>query len=352
MREAGPALRLEEAARLVGGRLVGGPGERVIRGVAPADQAGPDEITLAISARFARWLRERPVGAVLVAPGRALPEQACIEVEDPRAAFDRLVEHFAPAPWLPEPGVHPTAVLGQGVRLGEGVSIGARAVIGHRVVLGRGCVVYPGAVIADDVEVGDESVIRANAVIRERVRIGRRVVVHEGAVIGSDGFGFRTGPDGVHRRRPQAGGVVLEDDVEVGANATVDRASAGNTVIGRGTKIDNLVQVAHNVQLGPGCLVAAQVGIAGSTRVGAAVVMGGQVGVADHVEVGDQAVLYAKTGVIGDVEAGARLLGYPPMPHAQAVKVWAMLRRLPELMRRLEALERAVSPAGQGGAGE
>ncbi|HEY8485976.1 MAG TPA: UDP-3-O-(3-hydroxymyristoyl)glucosamine N-acyltransferase, partial [Limnochordales bacterium] len=264
----GHSLRLAEAAAMVGGRLVGGHPDHPVTGVAPVDQAGPTDITMVLSARYGRRLGGRAVAAVLVPAGRApseLGQQARIEVEDPRAAFDRLVEHFAPPPWLPEVGVHPTAVLGRQVELGPGVRIGARVVVGDRVRIGAGCVLFPGVVVGDDVEIGEGSVLRANAVVRERVRIGRRVVVHEGAVIGSDGFGFHTGPDGVHRRRPQAGTVVLEDDVEVGANACVDRATAGATVIGRGTKIDNLVQVAHNVQLGPGCLLAGQVGIAGST---------------------------------------------------------------------------------------
>lgn len=334
-------LRLGELAERVGGRLVGGDPSAVIRGAAPADQAGPDDVTMALSPRYWQELGDRPVGAVLVPAGRAVAGRPCIEVADPRRAFDQILEYFAPDPWLPPPGIDPTAVVSDSAELGEGVRVGARAFVGRRVRLGRGCVVYPGAVIADDVVVGDDSVIHANAVIRERVRIGARVVIGPGSVIGSEGFGFTT-EGGRHRRRPQIGTVVIEDDVEVGANVCIDRASCGATVVGRGAKIDNLVQIAHNVRIGPHAIVVGQVGVAGSARIGAGVILAGQVGVRDHVTVGDGAVVAARAMVIEDVEPGARVAGEPAMPHAQALRVWAASRRLPELLQRLQQLEARV----------
>lgn len=332
------ALDLARAAALAGGRLVSGDPARTATGVAPPDQAGPGDITLVASPSYERMLQGRVVAAVVVGPGRALPGYACIEAADPRRAFDRLVAYFAPPPWLPDEGVHPTAVVGEGTRLGAGVRVGARVVLGRRVVLGDRCVVYPGVVVGDDVEIGEETTIHANAVIRERVRVGRRVVIHAGAVIGSEGFGFAT-DGGVHRRRPQGGTVILEDDVEVGANCAIDRASAGATVVGRGTKIDNLVQLAHNVRLGPGCLVAAQSGIAGSARLGRGVVLAGQVGISDHRSVGDGAVVYARSAVFDDVAAGARVAGTPAITRSQAMRVWALAARLPELFQRVRRLE-------------
>lgn len=338
------SLDLRQAASIAGGQLVGGEAGRAVTGVAPPDQAGPGDITLVTSPAYARLLRGRSVAAVVVARGRAIPGYACIEADDPRRAFDRLVAYFSPPPSLPDEGVHPTAVVGEGSRLGIGVRVGARVVLGRRVVVGDRCVIHPGAVVGDDVEIGEDSTIHANVVIRERVRIGRRVVIHAGAVIGSDGFGFA--PDGeAHRRRPQAGTVILEDDVEVGANAAIDRASAGATVVGRGTKIDNLVQVGHNARLGPGCLVAAQTGIAGSARLGRGVVLAGQVGISDHVTVGDRAVVYARSAVFSDVAAEARVAGTPASPRQEAVRAWVLAARLPELFRRLVRLERHVGLA-------
>lgn len=343
-----PAFRLGELAERVQGRLVGGDPSALITGAAPADQAGPGDVTLATSERYWAEIGQRPVGAVVVPPGRAAAGRPCIEVADPRRAFDSLLALFAPEPWLPALGVHPTAVVAPSARLGPDVRVGARAFVGERVELGRGCVVYPGAVIADDVAVGEGSVIHANAVIRERVRIGARVVIGPGSVIGSEGFGFAT-EGGRHRRRPQIGTVVIEDDVEVGANVCIDRASCGATVIGRGAKIDNLVQIAHNVRVGPHAIVVGQVGVAGSARIGAGAVLAGQVGVRDHVTVGDGAVVAARAMVIEDVPPGARVAGEPAMPHGQALRVWAASRRLPELAQRLRELEARVQRLEGGG---
>ncbi|WP_324716183.1 UDP-3-O-(3-hydroxymyristoyl)glucosamine N-acyltransferase [Carboxydochorda subterranea] len=340
-------LTVEEVARRVGGRLASGDPRGWIRGVAPVEEAGPHDLTMAVGARYARALAGREVGAVLVPPGKLVAGQTCIEVDEPREAWDQILELFAPQPWLPEPGIDPRATIAPDAALGEGVRIGAFAVVGHRARLGRGVVLFPGAIVGDDATIGDESIIHARAVVRERVQIGRRVRVGAGAVIGSEGFGFTT-REGRHRRRPQAGTVIIEDDVEIGANACIDRASAGATVIGEGTKIDNLVQVAHNVRIGPHSLVVGQVGIAGSVRLGARVVLGGQVGVADHVTIGDGAVIAGRSVVIGDVEPGARLAGMPAIPHGEAIRVWALSRKLPELLRRLERLERRLGVAGEG----
>lgn len=342
-------LTLRELARLVAGRLVSGAPDATVRGALPAEMAGPDDVTLVVSQRYARVLGDRRVGVVLVPRGRAIPGRPCIEVDDPRRAFDRVLRHFAPEPWQPGPGIDPAAVVAPDAVLdGADVRIGACAVVGHRVRLGRGVVVYPGAVVADDVEIGDESVVGPRAVVRERVKVGRRVRIGAGAVIGSEGFGFERDPaSGAYVRRPQIGTVVLEDDVEVGANACIDRAASGATVVGRGTKVDNLVQVAHNVRIGADTLVIALVGIAGSSSIGSRVILAGQAGVTDHVSVGDGAIVAGRSMIIDDVPSGARMAGVPAMPHQQALRVWAATRRLPEMMRRLEDVERRLDELGR-----
>jgi UDP-3-O-[3-hydroxymyristoyl] glucosamine N-acyltransferase len=252
------------------------------------------------------------------------------------------VELFAD-PWRPAPGVHPLAHVGLGVVLGDGASIGPFCSIGDGARIGARTVVHPHAAIGRYAEIGDDCVLHAHVSVRERVRIGHRVVLQDGAVIGSDGFGFARRPDGSHQKIPQIGGVVVEDDVEVGANATIDRPAVGETRIGAGTKIDNLVQIAHGVTLGRNVLLAAQVGVAGSTTIEEGVTLAGQVGVAGHLTIGKGVVATAQTGIPNSVDAGSFISGYPAIPNRDWLKSSAVFRKLPELRKLISDLEKRVA---------
>src|SRR5881392_545577 len=303
-------MKLSEIARALGGELRGDGGVEIVD-VAPIEDAPPGTLTFLADRRLAARLATTRAAAVLLppdAPEVALPS---VRVAHPYLAFVAAVELLHPPPPRPAPRVDPSAVIAASARLGPGAVVGPRVVIGERTSIGRDAILHPNVTIYHDV------------------------------VIGSDGFGYLPLPEGI-RKIPQIGTVVLEDDVSVGANATVDRAALGATVVGRGTKIDNLVMVAHGCRIGPECLLAAQVGLSGSSTLGARVLLGGQVGLAGHQTVGDRAQVAAKSGVHGDVPAGAVYGGYP----ATEVRVWrrasAALLRLPEALRRLRRVERAL----------
>jgi UDP-3-O-[3-hydroxymyristoyl] glucosamine N-acyltransferase len=265
----------------------------------------------------------------------------CIRVERVKLAFIRALELFAPGEG-PAPGVHPTAVIGEGVSLGEGVRVGAFAVIGDGARLGERTIIDAHAVLGEQVETGPDCRVRPHAVLYPRTVLGARVTVHSGAVIGADGYGYEW--DGRrHRKVPQIGRVRLCDDVEVGANSTIDRATTGETVIGPGTKIDNLVQIGHNVRTGAHCLIISQTGIAGSAKLGNGVVLAGQVGVKDHIEIGDGVQAAGKSGVWGSQPPGVVISGHPARPHREQVRIEAALGKLPELMRRVRELERRLA---------
>ena len=323
-----------------------GNGDVEIRGVAGIDEAGEGELTFFANAKYAAKLTTTHASAVIV--GRSAPPAPCATLcaDDPYLAFARAVELFAP-PRTTAPGIHrladvaPDAIVASDASIGPFVSIGAAARIGSRTV------VYPHVTVGEGASVGDECVIHARVSIRERVSIGHRVVIQDGAVIGSDGFGFAHRSDGTHVKIPQIGAVVVEDDVEIGANTTIDRPAVGETRISAGTKIDNLVQVAHGVRIGRDSLLAAQVGIAGSTILEDRVTLAGQVGVAGHLTIGKGVVATAQSGIPSSVEAGAFISGYPAIDNREWLKASAIFRRLPELkktladlMRRLDDLER------------
>lgn len=326
-------------AERVGGTLEGDP-DRPISGVAPLDRAGPGEITFLSNARYIEQARRSRPGAIIASPGSELPGMNVIRVQDPYLAMARLLGYFHP-PERVEPGVRPGAMVArgaqvdpsaavlEGARVGEGASVGARSVLHSGVVVGEGC------------QVGADCLIHPNVTLYPGSVVGDRVVLHAGVVLGSDGFGFAQ--DGAtHVKIPQVGNVVVEDDVEIGANSTVDRATFGSTVIGRGSKIDNLVQVAHNVVLGPGCILVAQSGIAGSTRLGKGVIIAGQSGAVGHITIGDGARIGAKSAVTHDVPAGAFVIGHPAVDARLWKRAAAAFGRLPEIIRRLSRLERGV----------
>jgi UDP-3-O-[3-hydroxymyristoyl] glucosamine N-acyltransferase len=341
-------VRLRELADRLQCRLEG-DGEIEIARVAGLEQAGPGEVTFFANPRYSPALRATRASAVILGEDAPAAPCAMLRSSNPYLSFAEALDLLAPAA-RPHPAIHPLAVIGADVVLGAGVSIGALAVVGDGARLGDRVVVHPHAVVGADAEVGDDSVIHAHASVRDGCRLGRRVVVQDGAVIGSDGFGFVTRKDGTHRKIPQRAPVVIEDDVEIGANTTIDRPAVGETRIRAGAKIDNLVQIAHGVQIGENALLAAQVGIAGSTAIGRGVILGGQVGVAGHIELGDGVRATAQTGIPNSVEAGALVSGYPAIDNREWLKASAVFKRLPELKRRvaeiaerLEALEAALA---------
>jgi UDP-3-O-[3-hydroxymyristoyl] glucosamine N-acyltransferase len=266
---------------------------------------------------------------------------AMLRTRHPYLAFARAVELFAD-PWRPPVGVHPTAAVGQGVELGDGVSIGPFAVIGDGSKIGARSIVSAHVVIGRVVEIGEDCVIHSRVSIRERIRIGHRVILQDGVVIGSDGFGFARRPDGTHHKIPQIGGIVIEDDVEIGANAAVDRPAVGVTRIGAGTKIDNLVQIAHGVTIGRNVLLAAQVGVAGSVTIEDDVTLAGQVGVAGHITIGRGVIATAQSGIPNSVDAGEFISGYPAIANRDWLRASAIFRKLPDLKKLVADLERRI----------
>ena len=333
-----PGLTAQAVADLVGGRLLGDGGV-VVRRVGPLDRSGPDAISFAISGRYSAELRATAAGVVLVPePLAEAPagSAARVVVADPYRALVRVIGALFP-PAEPSPGVDPSARLGPGCRLGPGVSIGPFCLLGREVSLGERCRLAEGVSLGDGVVVGDDTVIGPRVVCYAGSRIGRRVRLKAGAVIGGDGFGYLPGPHG-HSRIPHVGGCVLEDEVEVGSNSCVDRGSVDDTVIGRGTKLDNLVQVGHNVRIGERCLLMAGVGVAGSTRVGDGAILAGHVGVTDHLVIGAGARVAAKSAVFGDVPPGVAISGHPARPHRQFLRAQAALYRLSPIINDLERL--------------
>jgi UDP-3-O-[3-hydroxymyristoyl] glucosamine N-acyltransferase len=331
------SLTARAVADLVGGRLLGDGGVS-IRRVRPLDRAGPDALSFAISGRYAAELDSSRAGAVLVPEALATgagPETRIV-VPDPYGALVRVLHALYPAE-PPTSGVDASARIGPGTVLGPDVSIGAFVVLGRNVRLGERCRIAQGASLGDGVTVGNDTLIGPRVVCYTGSRIGSRVVLKAGAVIGGEGFGYLS--DGrKHSRIPHVGECILEDEVEVGSNTCIDRGSIDDTVIGRGTKLDNLVQVGHNVRIGERCLIMAGVGIAGSTRVGNDVILAGHVGVTDHLVIGDRARIAAKSAIFGDVPAGASFSGHPARPHRQFLRAQAAMYRLAPIVDELERL--------------
>jgi UDP-3-O-[3-hydroxymyristoyl] glucosamine N-acyltransferase len=333
---------LYEIARLVGGKIVG-DGDILITGVSGIKEARPGEITFIADSRYAHMLDTTQASAVIVSPEVAANGgKPLVRCGNPYLAFINLVNVWA-AGQIPHPtGIHPTAIVGDHVKLGKNVAIHAYAVIEDGAVIGDNAIVYPHTYIGRDSRIGNDTVIYHGVTIREKVSVGNRVIIHSGTRIGSDGFGFT--PDGVsHHKVPQIGVVVIEDDVEIGANVTIDRATFGITRIGKGTKIDNLVQIGHNVTIGEHCIIVAQVGIAGSTEIGDRVTLAGQVGVVGHVKVGDNAVIAAKAGVTKSLPPNSRCSGVPAVPHEKWQKMIVSLRKLPEFLKRMRTLEKRLA---------
>ncbi|MGE0353478.1 MAG: UDP-3-O-(3-hydroxymyristoyl)glucosamine N-acyltransferase [Gemmatimonadales bacterium] len=335
-------LTAQAVADLVGGRLLGDGGVRLNR-IGPLDRAGPEALSFLVSARYLPYFRSARAGAVL------LPQDLAAEPEGPATRivvgnpYQALIA-VIPAMFPETPavsGVDPTAVVGEGAVLAADVSVGPGAVIGPGARIGTGTRIDPGAVIGEGVVIGDGCRVGPRVVCYPGTRLGHRVVLKAGAVIGGRGFGYVPGPEG-HQPIPHVGACVLEDDVEIGSNTCVDRGSVDDTVIGQGTKIDNLVHIAHNCRIGRRTLIMACTGVAGTTRIGDEVMVLGHVGISDHITIGDRARISAKSVVFGNVPAGATYGGYPARPHRQFLRTQAALGRLAGMAKEIESLvERA-----------
>jgi UDP-3-O-[3-hydroxymyristoyl] glucosamine N-acyltransferase len=301
-------------------------------------------LTFLANPRYAAHLRTTRAAAVILAPGQETDRVPCLLSESPYLAFARAVALIRPSA-RPVPGVHPSAQVHPSAVLGPEVHVGALAVLGPGVRVGARSALHPHVVLYEGVEIGEDCVLHSGVQVRERCRLGNRVIVQNAAVVGGDGFGFARDRDGRYHKFPQVGIVVIEDDVEIGALTAIDRAALGETRIGRGTKLDNLVQIGHSVTIGEDTVLAGQVGVAGSSRLGSRVTLAGQVGVAGHLTVGDGVIATAQTGIPGSVEPGAVVSGYPAIENRAWLRSSAVFARLPELQKRLRELERKVESA-------
>jgi UDP-3-O-[3-hydroxymyristoyl] glucosamine N-acyltransferase len=340
-------MKLSVLAERLGATLHGDP-DLEITSAAGLEDAGPGQLTFVANPKYIPLARSTRASAVLVEPGFETISAATLRVANPYLAFARALERLYDLP-IYAPGVHPTAVIALSAQIGPDAHIAAYAVIGDNVIVGPNAIVLPHVVIYPGAQIGSHFFAHAHAVVRENCRLGDHVTLQNGVIIGSDGFGFARhsspAPGTAWHKIPQTGPAVLEDHVEVQANSTVDRASIGETRIGPGTKIDNLVQVGHGSSVGADTLLCAQVGLAGSTHVGNSVILAGQVGVAGHCTIGDGAVATAQSGIPGDVSAGATVSGYPAFDNRKWLRSAAIFQRLPELIRDLKA--RSTSPAAE-----
>lgn len=329
-------MTLQEIADYLGARLTGDP-DAVVHGLASLDNAAEGEITFLANPKYAGKVANSRATAVIASPGANAFGKNIIETANPQIAFAKLLSLFC----LPKPepkGVMPGAHVSPSAELGKDISIYPGAFIGEGVKIGDRVVIHPGAVVYDGCTIGDDVILHSNVSIRERCSIGHRVILHNGVVIGSDGFGYV--PDGrKHFKVPQVGIVVIEDDVEIGANSTVDRAALEQTVIRRGTKIDNLVQIAHNCVIGEDCIIVAQVGVAGSAKLGNNVIVGGQAGIVGHITICDNVMIGGQSGVSNDVKEPGVYSGTPNMPHKDWIKSSLILPKLPEMRKTIKDLD-------------
>lgn len=336
------AVTVADLAGLVGG-TVEGDGTVVIRGLAALDEAGPEEVSFLASAKYAHLMAETRAGAVVVTLGfKGHTRATLVRCKNPDAALARMAEKFLPPGPRDVLGVHPSAVVSGSARLAASVSIGPLVVVEDEAEIGQETVIRAGSYIGRGVRLGRRCLVYPQVTIREGTVIGDRVILHPGVVLASDGFGYVM-DEGRRLKVPQIGRVVLEDDVEIGSNTTVDRARFGETVIGRGVKIDNLVQIAHNVKIGADTVIVSLCAIAGSTTLGQGCVLGGQVAIDGHLTIGDRVMIGAKSGVTKDVPSGSVISGFPAQDHRADLRLTAELRKLVGASRRLDQLERQVS---------
>jgi UDP-3-O-[3-hydroxymyristoyl] glucosamine N-acyltransferase len=343
-------MTVNEIAEHINADVIG-DGGIAIHGIAKIEEAGPGQISFIANKKYFKYLATTSASAVIIGSSvdrSVLPDRenplVYLRTDDPYIAFLFVLQLFnPPVPVLP-PGIHPTAVVPDDAVLGESVAVGAHVVLGARCRVGNSTVIAHGSVLGDDVSVGENSLLYPNVTVREGCRIGSKVIIHSGTVIGSDGFGFAPQRDGSYKKIPQTGIVVVEDDVEIGSNCSVDRATMGETRICRGVKLDNLIQVAHNVTIGENTVIAAQSGISGSTKVGNRCIIAGQVGIIGHIEIADGVTIAAQSGIPKSItKPGTTYFGYPAKEHRRALRIEAVIRRLPELAQEVEALQKELA---------
>ena len=321
---------------------VEGDGSIAIRGISSIEDAEDGDVTFAENDKLLSSAGRSRASAVIAhanSPVSAAHSggKPLIRVKNPRFAFAQVLRIFAPEPKVYK-GIHPTAILGENVSIGRNASVHALAVVGDNVRLGENCVIYPFVYVGDNVSIGDNCVIYPHVVLHDDTEIGNAVVIHSGSVLGTDGFGYMF-IENRHYKIPQIGRVIVEDDVEIGANVTIDKARTGSTRIGTGTKIDNLVHIGHNVTVGRNCVIVAQVGVSGSVDIGDGVILAGQVGVKDHVTIGDGSIVAAKAGVISDLPPQSFVSGMYSRPHGQEMRAQALYGKLPDLNKQIKKLE-------------
>jgi UDP-3-O-[3-hydroxymyristoyl] glucosamine N-acyltransferase len=340
-------MTVREIASLLDGDVVGN-GSLEIVGIAKIEEAKAGELTFLANPKYEKFLESTAASAVIVsrslniAKYQKLPPSV-IQVEDAYTSFVIAIQHFSPRPALIPPGIHPTAVVDPSAKIGQNCAIGAYVVIGRGCEIGDDTTIHPGAVIGEGVHVGNSCLIYSNVSVRESCLIGNRVIIQPGAVIGGDGFGFAPRKDGTYKKIPQLGIVVIEDDVEIGSNTCIDRATMGETRIKRGTKLDNLVQVAHNVIVGENVVMAANAGVAGSSKIGNNVMIGGGVSITGHVTVADRISIAGGAGVSKSLtKEGETYFGYPAKEAGKARRIEGALRQLPELLFTIRELENRI----------
>ncbi len=332
-------MRLSQIAERVSGSVEGEDIE--ISGINTLTEAIAGEITFLSNPRYARLVPDTKASAIIIDRKFPKPEIPVVRADNPYHATLMVVKLFYPEPEPRIKGIHPGAVITDTARLGQDAGIGPGVVIGENAVIGDRVSIGANTVIEANVEIGDDSFIHSRVTIRHDVKIGKRVIIHSGAVVGSEGFGFAP-VEGRFEKIPQVGTVVVEDDVDIGANTCIDRAFLGVTRICQGAKLDNLIQIAHNVEVGAHTVIAAQTGISGSTRIGQGVMMGGQVGTVGHIEIGDGVKVGAQSGVSKDTPPGITIFGYPARPIMETKRIEASLRKLPEMLKQLARLEKTV----------
>ena len=318
-----------------------GKGSTLISGISSLEDAEKGDLVFLAQRKFRDQLERTKASAAIIPVDETFNRIPVIKSENPQLTFIKALEYFF-QPYRPEPGIHPLASVSPTAKVGKKVSVGAFAFIGDEVEIGNRTVIFPSVTIYPRAQLGQGCTFHSHVSIRENTIIGNRVIIHNGAVIGSDGFGYIQGKRKTHLKIPQKGVVVIEDDVEVGANTTIDRASLGKTIIRKGTKIDNLVHIAHNVVVGSDVILAAQTGIAGSSKIGKKVIAGGQVGIADHVEIGESAIIAAKCGVTKNLRANSMVAGYPHLDIRDWRKAWVSIPQIYDLLKEVKKLKKKI----------
>jgi len=341
-----PEYKLSDIARLIEAELVG-DGNAVISNIAKIEEAQQGDLSFIANPKYLKYADSTNASALIVEKSFATSRSdiSLLKVENPYFAFLKIMEKIqTPKDQKPLTGLHPASVIHPSVQIGENVYIGPNAVICENCKIGNNSIIHAGVYVGEDSSVGNSTVIYPNAVLREKTKIGNRVIIHPGAVLGADGFGFVPTKEGKYIKLPQLGGVVVEDDVEIGANTTIDRATIGNTVIKSGTKLDNLIMLAHNVVIGENTVIAAQTGIAGSTKLGKNCVIAGQVGVVGHIEIADKVSVGAQSGISKSVKKeGTALFGSPAIEYRDSLRNESAVRQLPQLLVEFRELKQKIS---------